>query len=155
MPGMAAAKAGLKVNDTIVTIAGTSITNEAALVSTLRRFKPGDVVKVRVKRGEKELKFKVTLGRRPQNKRADFQDRLGSKLSERRKGFPTILQHDTVLEPSDCGGPLVDLDGNVIGINIARAGRTESYAIPAEVIPTLLRELSAGKLALAKAKKSG
>ena len=32
--------------------------------------------------------------------------------------------------PADCGGPLVNLDGKVVGMNIARAGRTESYAIP-------------------------
>jgi serine protease Do len=153
MPGTAAAKAGLKVNDTIVAIAGNTITNEAALISTLRRYKPGDIVRVRVKRGEKELKFRVTLGRRPESDRADFQNRLGSDLSKRRTGFPVILQHDAILKPSDCGGPLVDLDGNVIGINIARAGRTESYAIPAEEIPALLKDLSDGKLPPAKAKK--
>ena len=45
-----------------------------------------------------------------------------------------ILQHDSVLKPSECGGPLVDLDGKVVGINIARAGRTETYAIPSEVV---------------------
>ena len=36
--------------------------------------------------------------------------------------------------PEDCGGPLVDLEGRVLGINIARAGRVESYALPASVV---------------------
>jgi serine protease Do len=41
----------------------------------------------------------------------------------------------------------VDLDGKVVGINIARAGRTETYAVPAEAVRQLLPELMSGKLA--------
>ena len=78
--------------------------------------------------------------------RAEFQNHLGGELSERRAGFPTALQHDTVLKPSDCGGPIVDLEGKVVGINIARAGRVESFAIPAGTIKTLLPDLLSGKL---------
>jgi serine protease Do len=82
--------------------------------------------------------------------RADFQNQLGSKLSDHRTGFPMVLQHDTVLRPVDCGGPLVDLNGKVIGINIARAGRTETLAIPAEAVKPLLDDLKSDKLALPK-----
>jgi serine protease Do len=42
---------------------------------------------------------------------------------------------------------VVDLQGKAVGINIARAGRTESYAIPAEVVQGLLSDLKSGKLA--------
>src|SRR5262249_11927645 len=45
-----------------------------------------------------------------------------------------------------CGGPLVDLDGKTVGINIARAGRTETYAIPSEEVQALLADLKSGKL---------
>ena len=71
---------------------------------------------------------------------------MGSVLSNRRGGFPKILQHDTVIKPADCGGPLVDLDGKVVGINIARAGRSESYAIPSEAVRELLLPLMSGML---------
>src|SRR5262249_17623555 len=87
-----------------------------------------------------------TLGKRPAG-RADVQNSMGSELSSRRSGFPTILQHDQVIKPTECGGPVVDLDGRVVGINIARAGRTESYAIPGEAVRKLLPELMSGKLA--------
>ncbi len=147
MPGTAAARAGLKVNDTILAISGRAIKDGEGLLATLQDFKPGDTVKVRVKRGDKELEMSAKLGRRPGQSRSDFQNRLGSQLSKRRFGFPAILQHDTVIKPADCGGPLVDLDGHVIGINIARAGRTESYALPAEAVLPLLADLSGGKLA--------
>ena len=70
---------------------------------------------------------------------------LGGPLSERRSGFPYVLEHDTVLRPKDCGGPLVDLDGNAVGINIARVSRVSSYALPASAIRPILADMMAGK----------
>ena len=147
-PGSPAEKAGLKVNDRILSVSGKTVEDGDALITLLQGYKPGDAVTLHVQRGEEELDLKATLGRRPATaNRGETQNRMGSELSERRTGFPTILQHDTVLKPADCGGPLVDLDGRVIGINIARAGRTESYAVPSEVILPLLKDLKSGKLA--------
>jgi serine protease Do len=148
-----AAKAGLKVDDVLLSVGSTAIKNMETLVEALKNTKPGDVIRVRVRRDGEEKEVRVTLGKRPED-RADFQNRLGSELSKRRKGFPIILQHDLVIKPADCGGPLVDLDGRVIGINIARAGRTESYALPSEVVLPLLRELSGGKLSPALVKQT-
>lgn len=144
----AAAKAGLKVGDVILTINARPIPDPETLMNTIARFKPNDKIKIKIKREDKEEEIEATLGKRPSNlSRGDFQNRLGNEMSERRTGFPVILQHDTVLRPTDCGGPLVDLDGKVIGINIARAGRTESYAIPSESVLALLPDLKSGKLA--------
>jgi serine protease Do len=146
MPGTAASKAKLQVNDLIVGVNEHQIKDSEELVKLLQKFKPKDTVTLKVVRDTDELEFKVTLGTRPPD-RADFQNNMGSELSKRRDGFPVILQHDSVVKPADCGGPLVDLDGNVIGINICRAGRVESYAIPTEVIQPLLKDLMSGKLA--------
>lgn len=41
----------------------------------------------------------------------------------------------------------MDLDGKAVGINIARAGRVESYAIPFEEVEKILPDLKSGKLA--------
>jgi serine protease Do len=146
LPDSGAAKAGLKVNDVILSVSGKAVDNVEAFLKALQAYKPGDVVKLKLKRGEMEVEVEAKLGKRPQG-RGDFQNSLGSELSNRRDGFPTILQHDTVIRARDCGGPVVDLDGKAIGINIARAGRTESYTIPSEVILPLLPELMSGKLA--------
>ena len=119
-------------------------------MALLRRSLPCQTLTFKVRRDQQELELKATLGKRPAGMnfdRSDFQNRMGSTLSERRVGFPVILQHDTVLRPQDCGGPLVDLDGNVIGINIARAGRVETFAIPAETVQLILADLMSGKLA--------
>jgi serine protease Do len=113
------------------------------------------MVTVKIKRGDEQVELKATLDKRPASSaRADFQNRMGSELSGRRTGFPVFLQHDTVIKPIDCGGPLVDLDGKVIGVNIARAGRVESYAIPSEAVLPLMYDLMSGKLAPKEVKET-
>lgn len=154
-PKSAAAKAGLKVDDVILSVSGKPTPDAETLIRTIGRYKPNDAITLRVKRGDEEMDLKATLGKRPAGglSRGDFQNNLGSKLSKRRGGFPVILQHDTVLEAPNLGGPLVDLAGNVVGVNISRAGRPETYAIPSETIQAVLPDLMAGKLAPRPEKK--
>jgi serine protease Do len=91
------------------------------------------------------MELKATLEQRA--RRRPDQNLMGSELSTRRSGFPTYFQSDTVLRPKDCGGPVCDLDGRVVGLNIARAGRVESYSVPTEALTPLLADLMSGKLA--------
>lgn len=59
-----------------------------------------------------------------------------------------VLQHDGNLPPADYGGPLVNLSGTVVGINIFRGSRTASYAIPGDVaIPLIdaMKSTNAGR----------
>ena len=146
IPRSAAAKAGFEEDDVILAVAGTPITDPDSLFKALAKRRPGKEVAIKIKREDEELELKPKLDKRPMD-RSDFQNQLGSKLSDRRTGFPVMFQHDSVLRPADCGGPVVDLDGKVIGINIARAGRTETYALPAEAVKPLLKDLQSGKLA--------
>ena len=46
-----------------------------------------------------------------------------------------------MLKPKDCGGPLVDLSGKVVGVNIARAGRVETLALPADTVEAIVKRL--------------
>lgn len=144
----AASRAGLKENDVILNVAGKDVTTRQQLQELLDNYKPGDTVTVRVKRGEEELSLKVRLGSRSDADRSAFQNQMGGQLSGRRTGFPMVIQHDTVISPTDCGGPLVDLDGRVLGINIARAGRVETWTLPVTVINPILKDLKAGKYPL-------
>ena len=144
-----AEKAGLKVNDIVYEAGRTQITNAECLMDTIGRFKPGDKVLFKIKRGEEDMEITATLGKRdPNETRLNPQETMGTKLSNRRGGFPLILQHDSGLRPEDCGGPLVDIDGKAVGINIARAGRTETYAIPADDIQILLPKFKKGEFAI-------
>jgi hypothetical protein len=67
-------------------------------------------------------------------------ERMGGEISGVRDGFPSVLQTDMVLNPEECGGPVIDLNGNVVGIAAARAGRIRSYVIPAEGIVNMLKK---------------
>ena len=79
------------------------------------------------------------------NDRGIRQNQLGSTLSKRRGDFPLAVQHDSPLNANQCGGPVVDLDGNIVGINIARDGRVSSLALPTEVVIPIVEKLRSGK----------
>jgi serine protease Do len=146
-PGTGAAEAGILINDMIVRIEGQPTSSREQLQREIRRHSPGEEIEVTVRRdGQEHIVTAVLSGQLPDQGEED-QNHLGGQLSHRRFGFPMAVQHDTVLDPIDCGGPIVDLDGRVVGFNIARSGRTESYAIPSSVIVTLLYELMSGNLA--------
>lgn len=148
----AAAEAGLKIDDIITHVDGKAVSEFPALAQIVRKHGPGDVLKLRVKRGAKSFDVNVELSTMSvlpmmQSSRGAIQNRMGGKLSNRRYGFPAVFQHDTVLKPEDCGGPIVNLKGESLGINIARSGRVESFAVPYEVIKPFLNDLKSGKLA--------
>src|SRR5262249_38139398 len=114
----------------------------------VQSYKAGDVIKLKIKRDGKEQDIQVTLGKRPagQASRGDMQNGMGSTLSNRKGGFPAILQSDLGIPHTACGGPAGDLDGKAVGVFIARAGRTESYVIPSENVKALIPDLKSGKL---------
>jgi serine protease Do len=145
--GMGAEKAGVKTNDVILAVNGKAIKGREELVEELKTFREGQMVKLRVKREGKELDLEVVLkseeemfGRRMFD-RQSFMNRMGGDVSRRAEDFGQVIQHDTVLEPWLCGGPLVNLDQKVVGINIARAGRVASYALPADLARQALARL--------------
>lgn len=149
-PKSPAEKAGLQPGDVVTHVGMKKTPNLQALRDTVFSYEPGDEVTLTVKRGNESFDVTLTLGnfqQMIQGERAEFQNSLGGQLSQRRAGFPLVIQHDTVLKPQDCGGPLLDLDGKVLGLNIARAGRVETYALAASVIQPILADMKAGKYA--------
>ncbi len=151
-----AEKAGVQINDVIIAVDGKPETQMVELQMTIQQHVAGDVVEVTAIRDGKEIKFTIKLADRTDSgtERADAQNQMGGRLSKRRMGFPMAIQHDTTLTPNECGGPVVDLTGNVVGINIARSGRVDSLALPAATVLSVLDVLKSGQLAPAVIHKS-
>ena len=149
LPGSGAAKASLRPGDIILDVQGTAMTSPNAVTKAVAQHRPGDQIQLQVRRGDRVISITAVLSdlARLVNEQAEIMETLAGPLSDRRTGFPIAIQHDTVLSPRDCGGPLVDLTGKVVGINIARASRVASYAIPSETIQSLLPRLLVQDLA--------
>jgi S1-C subfamily serine protease len=151
-PGNASYEAGLRDGDVILKMGGQRIADVADLVYFIRTKRPGDKVAIEYLRSGATFSATAELaGRRLSGERAarfKIMSRLGAIPSRRADGFPAIFQHDAPLFPEQCGGPLVDLEGNLIGMNIARSGRDSSYAIPASHLQTVVEGLSRSSLAL-------
>ncbi|HEV8000851.1 MAG TPA: trypsin-like peptidase domain-containing protein [Planctomycetaceae bacterium] len=153
VPGSAAARAGVQIGDIIVRAGDQRVDNPQSFDQLLHRFAPGDSVSVVVRRGAKQLTVRAVVSRAvgtPQT-RGYWMNRMSGRMSHRRAGFPQAIQHDTVLSPEMCGGPVVDLSGKAVGVNIARAGRVETYAVPADTVKLLIRELRGGPAAASAA----
>ena len=146
-----AKRAGILPGDQIISVNDKEVNKFEDLVTLLEKYKPGDKVKVLVKRTVKdsddteELTFEFKLTDGSTMDRGEMQNKMGSTLSGRRTGFPEVITTDIVIRPNDCGGPLVDLEGRVLGITIARAGRVESWVLPKDVIQPIITELQSGK----------
>ena len=114
----------------------------------MRRHKPGETIHVTVKRGQQTLEFAVKMIHfsSPGLDRQTQMNAMGVGVSGRSDNFPAVLQHDTVVRPIDCGGPVVDLSGKIVGVNISHAGRTETYCLPTDVVLASMYDLMSGRL---------
>jgi serine protease Do len=138
-PGSAADKAGLRNGDLIKRLDGTVLRSSDELIDKLRGMPPNKAVSLTVVRKDKDMEVKVTLSSASGRLEQDHWG--GGPFSDRRWGFSKVIPHDLGISPTDCGGPLVDLDGRCVGVNIARALRVASYALPASVVKDTVEKL--------------
>ena len=137
--GSAAEKAGLKNGDLIKRLDGETLQSSDQLIDKLSRMPPNKNVSLSVSRKDKDMELKVTLGRSPGSLPQDHWG--GGPFSDRRWGFSKVIPNDLGISPTDCGGPLVDIDGHCVGINIARALRVATYALPASLVKQTVEKL--------------
>ncbi len=126
--GTAAARDGLRRGDRIMTIAGQSPRSVEHSMRLISSHASGAEVAIGIVRDGAASTVTVQLGGRVEPVGAeDFGE---GDLSIVRSGIANVLQHDARVEPEYIGGPVVDSNGNIVAINIARAGRTRTLAIP-------------------------
>ena len=155
MAGMGAAEAGVRPGDWVLAIAGQPIRSGQQLIDAIQETSEGERLTVEVLRAADEsapddagagdallqrLSLEVEMRLRPDDprSRADRMNTMGNDRSRRRDGFAAVFQHDALVPPSRCGGPVLDLDGRAVGLNIARAGRVEMYALPAATVQQVI-----------------
>lgn len=148
LPGLGAEQAGLKAGDTIESIDAIRVTNGQAAVEVLSEYAEGSSVQLQVRRGNELLDASIRMmipeadRSRRGSGRGSRRDPTQGSRSSRAEDFASAIQHDTVLQPWLCGGPLLNLEGAAIGLNIARAGRVATYALPASLVREAVSKLS-------------
>jgi serine protease Do len=129
-----AKEAGLQKGDVILSIEGKKVTKIEEIGEVLKDRKEGSKVKVTYRRKKAEHTVEVRLAAKADlfEEQKNRNDEMSGEYSPRRSGFPRVLQHDILGSRQVVGGPLLDLEGRCVGMNIARANRAENYAIPVE-----------------------
>ena len=134
IPDSPAAAAGLKADDVVLSVAGELIDKGQGLRDLISRKTPGDEVEILYRRSGKESKCLVRVASRVRiEAKLSDDDYANGGVSLRSDRFPEIIQHDIPLAPTDMGGPLLNLQGQAVGINIARVDRVTTFALPTEI----------------------
>jgi serine protease Do len=140
--GSGAEDAGLLKNDQITAVEAQELRGLEDFTEKIKAAKAGSKVKIRILRNSKEMEIEVSISAHnelfPEESR---NDQMSGIVSKRRSGFPRVIQHDVFGAKQTMGGPVLNLDGQAIGMNIARANRAETFAIPVEELRELAEHL--------------
>ncbi|MDG0995286.1 MAG: PDZ domain-containing protein [Akkermansiaceae bacterium] len=159
MPDSAAKKAGLRNGDIVMSVNKVPILGAIELRNLLQRLVPGSETTILYRRNGDEKVATVKLGSRADNagikrvprKRMERMQRMGTSINRVRSNFPNVVQSDIPINPEDTGAPVLDLDGKLVGITIARSSRIKTFITPAE---TLLRVLASDPNSVTQADKN-
>ena len=159
MPDSAAKKAGLRNGDIVMSVNQVPILGAIELRNLLQRLAPGSETTILYRRNGDEKVATVKLGSRADNagikrvprERMERMQRMGTSINRVRSDFPSVVQSDIPINPEDTGAPVLDLDGKLVGITIARSSRIKTFITPAE---TLLRVLASDPNSVTQADKT-
>ncbi|MGE9313799.1 trypsin-like peptidase domain-containing protein [Niabella sp. CJ426] len=135
-----ATMAGLIIGDEVLKVGVDTVAHPSMWPKLIAAYQPGDAVLLSIKRKEAFMKLTAKLGLRPTYTSAHIAERFEDGKSKRFDGFNNAFIHDSKLKPSECGGPIFDLDGNFMGINMARYSRTSSVAATPFELATFIKE---------------
>ncbi len=141
IPHAAADRAGLISKDLILKLDGRKVQKRNQVTELLGSKNPGDMVDLEIVRKQVTKRIRLTLGHKSVT--FDLFNRnlqMSGPVSKRKDDFPMILQHDLPLPKEAMGGPLLDLNGFCMGINVARVDRVTTFALPAKIIKPWIRE---------------
>jgi len=158
VPDSPAAMAGLEAGDIVTSINRKSIKGSNELRNILQKLVPGSMIPINYRRDNHAFSTHVRLGSRPagsdpsrvSRERMAQMQRMGAVPNRVRYDFPNVIQSDMAIQLDDtpddprddltneCGGPVTDLNGKMVGIVIARGSRIKTFIIPTQAIKDLL-----------------
>lgn len=138
-----AAAAGLQPGDVIEAVNQRPLSGVLELRNSLNGLEPGTKVAMAVNRDGRKLALDVVLSNRPDapqlsGARIQAMRKMGTAVSRVQSSFSDVIQTDMRPNPDQIGGPVVDLQGRVVGITMARADRTRSFIMPSAAVLKLL-----------------
>lgn len=133
-PKSGAQIAGIKPGDQIVAVNDVAQSSRKAVVDALHAMFPGENVRLTIIRKGDTLNLDASIHELEVLQESENDTKVNGRRSARLSGFDSVIQHDTVLDPDECGGPMLNSNGQAIGLNIARAGRVVSYALPGSLV---------------------
>lgn len=139
-PGGPGRKAGLTEGDRIITINGVVAKSSKELITELKKFAPQNKILVAVQREGNLLQKEVTLGTRQNPNPNHLAEMFKGGKSERRDGFRQVWLSDIHLEAAECGSPVFDGTGKLLGIGIARFSRSATVVMPVHLIKKWVEE---------------
>lgn len=141
-PNSPAQKEGILQGDLVIRVEDKKIMSRKDLAREIQKFAPTDEVRLKILRGEEGIPFKVILNYMSNVfDMLDRNQRMSGLTSKRKAGFSDVLQHEIPLNPTAMGGPLVNLKGMMVGVNIARSDRVTTFALPSTVVKKTIEEL--------------
>jgi len=141
--GSPAELAGVASGELLLKIDETAVTDQKGIDAAVNSHKVGDKVVLTLRRDGKEQKVEVELAEQdaPPPPPGGGRPNVKGPINDRYTHLGKVIQHDGVVLPSQQGSPIFDLEGNVIGLNIARADRTRTFALSAQRVSEVLEEL--------------
>jgi len=141
-PNSPAKKEGIRQGDLIIRVEDKEIKSRKDISEEIKKFAPTEEVRLKILRGEEGIPFKVTLNYMSNVfDMLDRNQRMSGLTSKRKAGFSDVLQHEIPLSPMAMGGPLINLKGLTIGVNIARADRVTTFALPSTLVKEIAEKL--------------
>ena len=129
----AAKVAVVKMNDELLKLDEMEVTNSKEAIRFLKSKDPNSKIVAVILRDNKRITKTIFLGSRGYKTGHVADDLIGGK-SSRRDGFTLAISHDGDIRPEECGSPIFDLNGQFMGINMARASRVRTYVVPKTII---------------------